>query len=937
MPRLAAAGQTAGDTRLPQSFGQLPLYFIENRGQADPRVAYYVQARGMTLYFTPEGVTFALVAPIRPAAAHQAERSSARDPTGDTPSDAAWQRWAVRLDFLGANQDVRPVGQAQNETIVSYFRGPPEQWHTGLRTYSRIVYPDLWPGIDLVYAGAANQLKYEFLVKPGADPGQIRLRYRGATAVGLDAAGRLAVTTPLGGFADEPPVAWQEADDGSRSAVAVSFTGPEQAARPPVEGSAEDTSVDFAFGFAVGDYDTTRPLVLDPVLLIYAGYIGGAEDDGGWRIAVDDVGNAYITGYTNSSQATFPVLTGPDLTYNGLYDAFVAKVNAAGTALLYVGYIGGAADDKGYGIAVDGGQHVYVTGYTLSDQYSFPVIGGPDLTFNSYGYADAFVAKVHASGASLLYCGYIGGLSEDKGLDIAVDGSWNAYVVGATSSSGGFPVRVGPDLTHNGSTDAFVTKVNAAGSALVYSGFIGGTGDDNGWAITVDDAGNAYVAGYTASNQTSFPVVGGPDLTFNGDRDAFVAKVKADGTALVYAGYIGGSKDDRGNGIDIDRGGNVYVTGSTKSDEGSFPARVGPDLTQNGDSDAFVAKVNATGAALVYAGYIGGNGEDSGWAIAVDREENAYVTGYTYSTEATFPVVGGPDLTFNGYYDAFVAKINWFGTALIYSGFIGGLRDDLGRGIAVDAAGDAYVTGYTRSDQATFPIVGGPDLTINGRNDAFVAKVREVPPTPTPTSTETSTPTMTPTPTSTPTSTATPTPTATPTDTPTRTPTPTDTPTATPTFTPTPSPTATSTETVTPTPTTTTTATSTPTATPSATATPTATPTSIYGVIRGAVWRDLNGNGAQETGEPGEAGVTIRLYVQGTPVGTTVTLDDGRYRFPSLSPGAYVVQEVQPAWLRYSSTPDELTVNLAAGQEAIVNFGDWNGLPIWLPLLLRQR
>ena len=418
---------------------------------------------------------------------------------------------------------------------------------------------------------------------------------------------------------------------------------------------------------------------------------------------MDGAGNAYVTGSTWSDQTTFPVLGGPDLTFNSGPDAFVAKVNPAGTALVYAGHIGGAGDDLGYGVAVDGAGNAYVTGRTNSDQATFPVTEGPDLTFN--GDDDTFVAKVNPAGTTLVYAGYIGGASRDWGLGIALDGAGNAYVAGYTrSDQATFPVIGGPDLTSNGYYDAFVVKVNSAGTDLVYGGYIGGAGTDAAYSVAVDGDDNAYVTGSTWSDQTTFPVAGGPDLTYNGGDDTFVAKVNPVGTALLYVGYIGGASQDYGYGIAVDGAGNAYVTGSTWSDQTTFPVLGGPDLTFNSGPDAFVAKVNPAGIALVYAGYIGGASFDGGYGVAVDSTGNAYVTGKTSSTDATFPVFGGPDLTFNGYYDAFVAKVNPAGTDLVYAGYIGGANDDKGYGVAVDGAGNAYITGHTDSDQATFPV-----------------------------------------------------------------------------------------------------------------------------------------------------------------------------------------------------------------------------------------
>jgi hypothetical protein len=728
MAKLAAASQG----RIKQSLDELPLNFVENQGQADARVAYYVPGKDNTIYFTARGLTFALTAPLTPTSAlDAASQAGTKAPLGyhalSSPPPEV-QRWAVKLDFMGANPNARPVGQARTDAVFSYFKGQPNQWQAGVPSYARLRYADLWPGIDLVYSGQGNQLKYEFVVQPASDPAQIQLAYRGANAVNLTSEGQLEVMTPLGGFRDATPVAYQE-KDGQRVPVEMSYA----LSLPTGSGYA-------GYGFHLGPYDASLPLVLDPAVLIYAGYIGGAGDDSGSSIAVDGAGNAYVTGSTASNETTFPMAVGPDFDYNGGYDAFVAKVNATGTALVYAGYIGGAANDYAIGIAVDRAGSAYITGITNSNQSTFPVTVGPDLTFNNVGYppGDAFVAKVNAAGTALVYSGYIGGAGDDWGQCIAVDDAGKAYIVGfTTSNQSTFPVTVGPDLTFmGGGHDAFVVEVNAAGSALVYAGYIGGAGDDWGQGIALDGAGNAYVTGFTDSDQTTFPVIGGPDLTYNGGQDVFVAKVNEAGTALVYAGYLGGANFDYGLSIAVDGVGKAYITGGTLSDQNSFPVTVGPDLTYNGSGtypfgDAFVAKVTAAGTALVYAGYIGGSGGDQGRGIALDSAGNAYVTGWTGSDQTTFPVTGGPDLTYNGGTgaypsDAFVAKVDVAGTALVYAGYVGGAYDDYGTGIALDGARNAYITGYSNSDQTSFPVMAGPDLTFNGpitTTDAFVVKV----------------------------------------------------------------------------------------------------------------------------------------------------------------------------------------------------------------------
>jgi hypothetical protein len=303
-------------------------------------------------------------------------------------------------------------------------------------------------------------------------------------------------------------------------------------------------------------------------------------------------------------------------------------------------------------------------------------------------------------------------------------------VTGETGSSpASLPVTVGPSLNFGGGVlDAFVAKVKADGTGFDYLGYIGGSDVDRGFAIAVDSSGSAYVTGETGSPSSSLPVTVGPSLTFGSLRDAFVAKVKPDGTGLVYLGYIGGDGVDVGSGIAVDSAGNAYVTGGTSSPESSFPVTVGPKLTYNGSDnklfgDAFIAKVKADGTGFVYAGYIGGSGGDTGFDVKLDGAGNAYVVGATTSTN--FPVTDGS--AFKGgttYGDAFVAVVKADGTGLIAVGYFGGANDDVGTGIALDGANNVYITGTTISTEATFPVTAEPFLAYKGFQDAFVAKLR---------------------------------------------------------------------------------------------------------------------------------------------------------------------------------------------------------------------
>lgn len=733
IPSGRATIASAPQLRLDADFGRMPLQFIPNQGQMDGRVAYYVQGRDKTIYFTSEGLTFVL-----------ANHARVEGPEPERP-----QRWVVKLDFVGSNADVKPVGLEKSGAVISYFKGKPEEWKAGLAAFSKIIYRDLWPGIDLIYYGTLNRMKYEFIVHPGADPSRIKLAYLGASRVALTSDGRIEVETPPGNFKDEIPVAYQEVD-GRQMDVAVSYVLEEPKVIKNSPSSYDPLNIPnlrpdstrHVYGFDVEAYDRSRTLVLDPAVLVYCGYVGGIGTDAAYGIAIDGFGNAYITGATNSAELGFPELVGPDLTYNddgSYYDAFIAKINASGTVLLYCGYIGGSRRDIGYGIAVDGLGNAYITGETSSSESSFPVIGGPDLTYNggsSTGdQSDAFVAKVDASGTELDFCGYIGGSTDDYGRGVAVDSLENAYVTGWTSSNQTtFPVKVGPDITFNSYSgnvpDAFIAKIDNSGF-IVYCGYIGGYYGDEGFGVAVDNSGNAYVTGETSSSQSTFPATVGPDLTYDGGgwSNAFVAKVNPSGTSLDYCGYIGGQGPEHGYAIAVDASGNAYVAGETARPASAYlPVVVGPDLTFNGAVDAFVAKVNSSGTAFVYCGYIGGSSNDSAWGIAVDQSGNAFVSGRTGSTQDTFPVLRGPDLTFNGGEDAFVAKVNASGTALVYCGYLGGPGiDEGGYGIAVDGSGKAYVAGVTAATEATFPVVAGPDLTYNGGSfDAFLAKIEEV-------------------------------------------------------------------------------------------------------------------------------------------------------------------------------------------------------------------
>nr|WP_260986720.1 SBBP repeat-containing protein [Paenibacillus terrae] len=399
---------------------------------------------------------------------------------------------------------------------------------------------------------------------------------------------------------------------------------------------------------------------------------------------------------------------------------FVTKLNPNGTALVYSTYLGGSASDSGQNIAVDSAGNAYITGRTYSDD--FPVTPGAVQTMFG-GSSDVFVTKLNAAGNALVYSTYLGGDGDDYGLGIAIDSTGEAYVTGLTASSNFLTTPGAIQTVYGGNNDGFISKLNTTGTSLVYSTFLGGSGGDNGTAITVDNAGNAYVTGNTAS--INFPTTPGAFQTSrSGTGDVFVTKVNPSGSSLAYSTYLGGSLTEYGYGISVDATGNAYVGGYTRSTD--FPTTPGAfQPTFGGTNDAFMTKLNPEGNSLVYSTYLGGTNTQIAYGSALDPFGNAILTGYTLSDD--FPTT--PDAiqsTIGGPRDAFATKLNSDGNALVYSTLLGGTGVDSGAAIAVDALGNMYVTGYTLSSD--FPVTSGAFQTRpGGLVDVFISKFGLVP------------------------------------------------------------------------------------------------------------------------------------------------------------------------------------------------------------------
>ena len=687
----------------PHSYS-LPLTFEANQGQTDARVDFLARGENYTVFLTPTEAVFALSRPG--AATLQAPQRNLSE--GSAPEATRSYRSVMRMQLVNSARDTRVQGFEELPGKVNYFRSNDSaQWRTNVRTYKRVKYTAVYPGIDLVYYGQPLQLEYDFIVAPGADPSAIKLAFTGADYATVDARGDLVLKTAGGPLRFHKPVIYQT--DGAR--------------RDNVEGGYVRMS-SREIGFRVGGYDRTRPLIIDPVLN-YSTYLGGSGEDSAEGIAVDAKGAIYVSGTTGS--ADFPTANALQRAGGGVSDAFVAKLSADGTTLIYATYLGGSASEgeiaqpAGKTIAVDAAGAAYVAGVTQSSD--FPVVRALQDRFK--GDVDAFVAKLSADGSRLIYSTYLGGSKSEAYAAIAIDPTGAAHISGTTSSTD-FPTTASafqPNWMVDSEAHAFVAKLTPDGTALAYSTYLGGSGVDVARGIAVDALGAAYVVGITTSGD--FPTVNPfSGVKRGGDWDAFVTKLAPDGKRLIYSTYLGGTDYEDGFGIALDASGAAYVIGETTS--GDFPTKNplqpehGGTTASRSDLDAYVVKLAPAGNAMVYGTFLGGFEWDRGYSIAVDPAGAAYVAGFTYSRD--FPTVAASQATLRGPRDAFVAKLSPDGTALVYSTYLGGRAGDVVNAISVDAAGIAYVTGFTES--STFPTLAPLQPAFGGGvSDAFVTKL----------------------------------------------------------------------------------------------------------------------------------------------------------------------------------------------------------------------
>lgn len=697
-----------------KAYDQLPAAFEANQGQTARQVKYLSRGAGSTLFLTRNQLVISF-------------QDLSRRPLGAGQAPAH-RPGVLRLTFLGANSHTQISGAKKLPGTSNYFVGnDPRQWRTGISTYAEVRYKNAYPGVALVFHGNAHNLEYDLVVAPGASVAAPRLQIEGARQVRLDSQGNLSLRIGSRKMEFLKPQAFQQ----------TCHTG--LVCRRTVDVQYDLVTKD-EVRFKVGNFNHRLPLLIDPVL-DYSTYLGGSGSDTANGIAVDSSGNAYIVGTAGS--ADFPTKNPyQSNSGGGTGDVFVAKLSADLSQLIYSTYLGGYGDDFGTGIALDSSGDAYITGSTTSSNFPTTSAAFQSSYGGNNGNSEAFVAELSQNGGTLLGSSYLGGNGPDFGNAIAVSSSsdacsGNAYVAGSTQSNN-FPTASPYQAGYDGSGDAFVTEVNftntgsscsasSASVSLVYSTYLGGNSADIAQAIAVDSSGNAYAAGYTYSS--NFPTANPLFQTNPGSASAFVTELNAAGSKLLFSTYLGGSGLDRAFGITLDASGNIYVAGDTTSAD--LPVSGGAAQGANhGNGDAFAAKLGTDGSTLVYLTYLGGAEADRATAVAADSAGNAYITGFTFSDD--FPTVqplqpnlGGGTCSNVTCSDAFVSEINAQGSALVYSTYLGGNNADFGQAIAAGPSGDIYVAGTTAS--SNFPAIAGAEQgnnasTSSGTN-AFITEV----------------------------------------------------------------------------------------------------------------------------------------------------------------------------------------------------------------------
>lgn len=695
---------------------QVPLAFEPADSLAPSDAGFAARGPGYSVFLGAGGAILALQGKDSVAPAGRKEPKALRH--GSDPASVGSRKrfQVVRMRLEGARADAPVRLEAEQAGKVHRLQGSdPSRWRTGLRTYGRVVYSEVYPGMDVAYYGSGRELEYDFIVAPGADSAAARLRFDGVTSMQVDGRGDLLLQTDAGVLTQRRPVAFQQGPEG----------------REPVEASYV-LHPEGSVGFQIGEYDHERPLVIDPVLS-YATFLGGTGLDQCWDIAVDEAGYAYVAGETESVRLSgLRILSKQSFQTNyqgGLTsvagDAFVAKLNPNGTAVEWFTYLGGNDLDAAFTLALGSGGEPVVAGFTTST--NFPVtpgvlsriLGGETNRYTGRKPLDGFVTRLKADGSGLVASTLFGAEGEDQVLDLVLTAGQSVALVGSTTSSNlPLPAVAGSALA--GSRDGFFAVLAPNLASVVSGRYLGGSGRDSfeGIALSPDGA-IAHVAGITES--TNFPVRAAVQTALGGGFDAVAAGFRMSDAAVEYATYLGGTVDDYGYRISTGPNGKVWVAGVTFST--NFPV-VAPIIagTNTGFADALLARFAPDGQTLEMSTYFGGTFDDSFWDVQVDTQGHVHLVGETLST--SLPGVNTNALlsTNLGLSDILIVRIAADG--VLTTTLFGAPGDELGYAVAPDAAGNAYIAGRVRS--VAFPVSStNVAQTVFGgdRTDGFVMKV----------------------------------------------------------------------------------------------------------------------------------------------------------------------------------------------------------------------
>ena len=685
-------------------FNRLPVSFVQNHGQVDSQVRFLAQAGNGTIYLTPTEEVLAFDSRI--AKDGSANQHSAKD---NLPLPV------LRMKWIGANPNPKILAEHPLPGKMNYLIGrDPSRWHTNLPTYARVRYHELYPGVDAVFYGREGKIEYDLVLSPGTSLRKIAFALDGIKQIKVAGNGDLVLALGNSGFEARQlrPVVYQQVN-GARRLLPAHYV----------------IHRDRTVAFEVTGYDRKLPLVIDPTLTYSTFASSGSNFHFVDSIAVDQSGNAYVTGGTS---VAFPNKH-PEFGSQVGENAYVSKFSPSGGSLIYTTVFGGNSADEGIALAIDRFGNAYIGGDTFSTD--FPTTPGSfEPPAGSIDADNGFITKLNSTGSAFVYSMVLGGGDSDSIRALALDSEHRVYVTGFTCSTN-FPVKnafqpvtVGQNCADGGG-DAFVTRVNAAGTDLDYSTYLDGTIESSGNGIAVDSTFEAYVTGSTES--PDFPTTPGAFQTtlkakvipnFPNDipqSNAFVAKFSADGQSLVYSTFLGGTADDVADAIALDPDGRACVTGNATSAD--FPVTSGAfQKTIHGGNDVFVTKFQLNGGGLFYSTFLGGSGSEGGTSIAVDSLGRAYVAGGTSSTD--FPVVNPIQAHLGGAQDAFVTKLSATGNALFFSTYLGGTADESANSIRLDSAGNAYVGGSTAS--TNFPTTPGAfSRTKRPSTDGWLAKI----------------------------------------------------------------------------------------------------------------------------------------------------------------------------------------------------------------------